>query len=122
MTKNAIRLNTEGDLRSPLSQIGAIAFIRCEVIMSRILWKGLSISPALLAASLVVSSATFATEKLIPHGTASLGELPAVTGANELQLIDPVTEAAKTETAVASAESVSLDSQTRCRLLRLRMN
>ncbi|NJR23708.1 MAG: iron uptake porin [Richelia sp. CSU_2_1] len=80
--------------------------------MSRILWKGLSISPALLAASLVVSSATFATEKLIPHGTASLGELPAVTGANELQLIDPVTEAAKTETAVASAESVSLDSQT----------
>jgi Carbohydrate-selective porin, OprB family/S-layer homology domain len=80
--------------------------------MSRILWKGLSISPALLAASLVVSSATFATEKLIPHGIASLGELPVVTGANELQLLDPATEAAKPETVVASAESVSLASQT----------
>ena len=81
--------------------------------MSRILWKGLSISPALLAASLVVSSATFATEKPMPHGTASLRELPAVTGANELQLTDPATEAAKLETAVASAESVSLAAKTR---------
>ncbi|MGL5059498.1 MAG: iron uptake porin [Microcoleus sp.] len=79
--------------------------------MSRILWKGLSISPALLAASLVVSSATFATEKPIPYGTASLGELPTVTEANELQLTDPATEAVKPETAVASAESVSLASQ-----------
>jgi hypothetical protein len=96
-----------------LSQIGEIEFIRCEVKMSRILWKGLSISPALLAASLVVSSATFATEKPMPHGTASLRELPAVTGANELQLTDPATEAAKLETAVASAESVSLAAKTR---------
>ncbi|MCU0547400.1 MAG: iron uptake porin [Oscillatoriaceae cyanobacterium Prado104] len=75
--------------------------------MSRILWKGLSISPALLAASLVVSSAALAAEGAIPYGIASLNELAATTQANELQLAGSATEVAESEIATVSAESVA---------------
>ena len=70
--------------------------------MSRILWKGLLVSPAVLAASLVVSSTALAAEQPV--------EIAAAAQAN-LQLAGAATEAAKPETAKPeTAEPVSLAS------------
>ncbi|MEG4485043.1 iron uptake porin [Microcoleus sp. D2_18a_B4] len=59
--------------------------------MSKFLWKGLLVSPAVLAASLVVSSTALAAEQP--------GEIAATDQANQLQLAGAATEAAKSETA-----------------------
>ena len=70
--------------------------------MSKFLWKGLLLSPAVLAASLVVSSTALATEQPV--------EIAAAAQAN-LQLAGAATEAAKPETAKAeTAEPASLAS------------
>lgn len=69
--------------------------------MSRILWKGLLVSPAVLAASLVLSSASLAAEQPIEI---------AVTQANNLQLAGTATEAAKPETEALTADKISLAS------------
>ncbi len=66
--------------------------------MSRFLWKGLLISPAVLAASLVVSSTALAAEKPVEIATAQ---------ANQLQLPSAATEAAKPEISAITAESAS---------------
>ncbi len=68
--------------------------------MSRILWKGLLVSPAVLAASLVLSSASLAAEQPI--------EIAAATQANNLQLAGITTEAAKPETEALTADQISL--------------
>ena len=68
--------------------------------MSRILWKGLLVSPAVLAASLVLSSASLAAEQPM--------EIAAATQANNLQLADVTTEAAKAETEALTADQISL--------------
>jgi hypothetical protein len=70
--------------------------------MSRILWKGLLVSPAVLAASLVLSSASLAAEQPL--------EIAATTQANNLQLADTKTEAAKPESEVLTADQISLAS------------
>ena len=70
--------------------------------MSRILWKGLLVSPAVLAASLVLSSASLAAEEPL--------EIAAATQANNLQLAGTATEAAKPETEALTADTVSLAS------------
>lgn len=69
--------------------------------MSRILWKGLLVSPAVLAASLVLSSASLAAEQPVEI---------AATQANNLQLTGTPTEAVKPETEALRAEPVSLAS------------
>ncbi|WP_445244534.1 iron uptake porin [Microcoleus sp. OTE_8_concoct_300] len=70
--------------------------------MSKFLWKGLLLSPAVLAASLVVSSTALAAEQPV--------EIAAAAQAN-LQLAGAATEAAKPETAKPeTAEPVSLAS------------
>jgi hypothetical protein len=70
--------------------------------MSKFLWKGLLVSPAVLAASLVVSSTALAAEQPV--------EITAAAQAN-LQLAGAATEAAKPETAKPeTAEPVSLAS------------
>ncbi|WP_236507204.1 iron uptake porin, partial [Tychonema sp. BBK16] len=69
--------------------------------MSRILWKGLLVSPAVLAASLVLSSASLAAEQSVEI---------AATQANNLQLTGTPTEAVKPETEALRAEPVSLAS------------
>nr|WP_223300816.1 iron uptake porin [Oscillatoria nigro-viridis] len=70
--------------------------------MSRILWKGLSLGPAVLAASLVVSSTALAAEQ--PVETAAAAQA-------DLQLAGAATEAAKPETAKPeTAEPASLAS------------
>lgn len=79
--------------------------------MSRILWKGLSISPALLAASLVVSSAALAAEGSI--------ELAAATQVNELQLAGSATRDDRSETAAVSPEEVSLASKTTAEIIEI---
>ena len=74
----------------------------CEKKMSKFLWKGLLVSPAVLAASLVVSSTALAAEQPL--------EIAAAPQAN-LQLAGAATEAAKPETAKSeTAEPVSLAS------------
>jgi hypothetical protein len=74
----------------------------CEKKMSKFLWKGLLVSPAVLAASLVVSSTALAAEQPV--------EIAAATQAN-LQLAGAATEAAKPETAKPeTAEPASLAS------------
>jgi hypothetical protein len=70
--------------------------------MSRILWKGLLVSPAVLAASLVLSSASLAAEQPI--------EIAAATQANNLQLAGITTEATKPETEALTADQISLAS------------
>lgn len=70
--------------------------------MSRFLWKGLLVSPAVLAASLVVSSTALAAEQPV--------EVAVATQANNLQLAGSATEVAKPEKEVVKAESVSLTS------------
>jgi Carbohydrate-selective porin, OprB family/S-layer homology domain len=74
----------------------------CEVKMSRFLWKGLLVSPAVLAASLVVSSTALAAEQPIAIAVAA--------PANNLQLAGSATEVAKPENEVVKAEPVSLAS------------
>lgn len=69
--------------------------------MSKILWKGLLVSPAVLAASLVLSSASLAEQPL---------EIAATTEVNKLQLAGAATEAAKPDTEALTADSVSLAS------------
>jgi hypothetical protein len=69
--------------------------------MSKFLWKGLLVSPAVLAASLVVSSTALAAEQPVEIATAQ---------ANQLQLAGAATEAAKPETATMTAEPASLTS------------
>ncbi|WP_377480540.1 MAG: iron uptake porin [Microcoleus anatoxicus] len=69
--------------------------------MSKILWKGLLVSPAVLAASLVLSSASLAEQPL---------EIAATTPVNKLQLAGAATEAAKPDTEALTADSVSLAS------------
>jgi hypothetical protein len=70
--------------------------------MSRILWKGLLVSPAVLAASLVLSSASLAAEQPL--------EIATATQANNLQLAGTATEATKPETEALRDEPVSLAS------------
>lgn len=70
--------------------------------MSRILWKGFLVSPAVLAASLLVSSVALAAEQPV--------EISVVTEASKLQLADSVTEAVKPEPEAVKAEPVSLAS------------
>ena len=70
--------------------------------MSRILWKGLLVSPAVLAASLVLSSASLAAEQPL--------EIATATQANNLQLAGTATEAAKPEMEALAADPVSLAS------------
>ncbi|XZN93165.1 MAG: iron uptake porin [Microcoleus sp.] len=67
--------------------------------MSKILWKGLLVSPAVLAASLVVSSASLAEQPL---------EIAATTPVNKLQLAGAATETAKPDTEALTPDSVSL--------------
>ena len=67
--------------------------------MSKFLWKGLLVSPAVLAASLVVSSTALATKQPI--------EIAAATGENQSQLAGSAIEAVKPET----AQSVSVASK-----------
>jgi Carbohydrate-selective porin, OprB family/S-layer homology domain len=69
--------------------------------MSRFLWKGLLVSPAVLAASLVVSSTALAEQRV---------EIAVPAQANNLQLAGSATELAKPENEVAKAEPVSLAS------------
>ncbi|MEG4116335.1 iron uptake porin [Microcoleus sp. N9_B4] len=72
--------------------------------MSRILWKGLLVSPAVLAASLVVSSTALAAEQPV--------EIATTAQADQLQLAGAATEAAKSETAKPeTAEPASLASK-----------
>ncbi|MEG4208470.1 iron uptake porin [Microcoleus sp. S13_B4] len=70
--------------------------------MSKILWKGLLVSPGVLAASLVVSSTALAAEHPI--------EIVATAQAHQLQLADAATELEKSETAAVTAEPVSVAS------------
>lgn len=67
--------------------------------MSKILWKGLLVSPAVLAASLVLSSASLAEQPL---------EIAATTPVNKLQLAGAATETAKPDTEALTPDSVSL--------------
>jgi hypothetical protein len=74
----------------------------CEKKMSKFLWKGLLVSPAVLAASWVLSSTALAAEQPV--------EIAAAAQAN-LQLAGAATEAAKPETAKPeTAEPASLAS------------
>ena len=70
--------------------------------MSRILWKGFLVSPAVLAASLLVSYTALAAEPPV--------EISLVTEASKLQLADSVTEAVKPEPEAVKADTVSLAS------------
>ncbi|MCU0542113.1 MAG: iron uptake porin [Oscillatoriaceae cyanobacterium Prado104] len=79
--------------------------------MSKILWKGLSISPALLAASLIASSAALAVETPIPYGIASLNELVTTDRIDRSELTDSATEAADPETTAVIPDSESIGSQ-----------
>jgi Carbohydrate-selective porin, OprB family/S-layer homology domain len=72
----------------------------CEVKMSRFLWKGLLVSPAVLAASLVVSSTALAAEQPV--------EIAVATQAQDLQLAGSPTEVAKPENEAVKLDPVSL--------------
>ena len=69
--------------------------------MSKFLWKGLLVSPAVLAASLVVSSTALAAEQPVEI---------AATAQAHLQLAGAATEVAKSETAAVTVEPASLAS------------
>lgn len=72
--------------------------------MSKFLWKGLLVSPAVLAASLVLSSTALAAEQPV--------EIAAAAQADQLQLAGAATEVAKSETAKPeTAEPASLASK-----------
>jgi Carbohydrate-selective porin, OprB family./S-layer homology domain. len=66
------------------------------------LWKGFLVSPAVLAASLLVSYTALAAEPPV--------EISLVTEASKLQLADSVTEAVKPEPEAVKADTVSLAS------------
>ncbi len=66
--------------------------------MSKFLWKGLLVSPAVLAASLVVSSTALAAEQPVEIAAAQ---------ANQLQLTGAATEVTQPETAAVTAEAAS---------------
>ncbi|MEG3939753.1 iron uptake porin [Microcoleus sp. S36b_A3] len=68
--------------------------------MSKFLWKGLLVSPAVLAASLVVSSTALAAEQPV--------EIAPVAQANQLELAGAAIEQAQPETAAVTAEPTSL--------------
>ena len=70
--------------------------------MSKFLWKGLLVSPAVLAATLVVYSTALAAEQPV--------EIAATDRAHKLQLAGAATEAAKSETAAVTAEPAPLAS------------
>ncbi|MEG4938706.1 iron uptake porin [Microcoleus sp. F4-D5] len=70
--------------------------------MSKFLWKGLLVSPAVLAATLVVSATALAAEQPV--------EIAATGQAHQLQLPAAATEAAKSETAAVTAEPAPLAS------------
>lgn len=70
--------------------------------MSKFVWKGLLVSPAVLAASLVVSSTALAAEQPV--------EIAAAEQAHQLPLAGAATEVAKSETAAVTAEPTSLAS------------
>ncbi|MGB8689772.1 MAG: iron uptake porin [Microcoleus sp.] len=70
--------------------------------MSRILWKGFLVSPAVLAASLLVSYTALAAEQPV--------EISVATEASKLQLVGSATEAVKPEPEAVKAEPVSLAS------------
>ncbi|MBD1827338.1 iron uptake porin [Microcoleus vaginatus GB1-A2] len=70
--------------------------------MSKFLWKGLLVSPAVLAVTLVVSSRALAAEQPV--------EIAATAQANQLQLTGAATEVAKSETAAVTVEPASLAS------------
>lgn len=70
--------------------------------MSRILWKGFLVSPAVLAASLLVSYTALAAEPPV--------EISVATEASKLQLVGSETEAVKPEPEAVNAEPVSLAS------------
>src|SRR6476469_6823697 len=70
--------------------------------MSKFLWKGLLVSPAVLAASLVVSSRALAAEQPV--------EIAATDQAHQLHLAGAATEVAKSETAAVAIEPASLAS------------
>jgi hypothetical protein len=74
----------------------------CEEKMSKFLWKGLLVSPAVLAASLVLSSRALAAEHPV--------EIAATDQAHQLQLAGAATEVAKSETAAVTVEPASLAS------------
>ncbi|WP_367120482.1 iron uptake porin [Microcoleus sp. PH2017_30_WIL_O_A] len=99
MTNNTIRRNTVGDLRSPKCVERAIELTWCEEKMSKFLWKGLLTSPAVLAASLVVSSTALAAEQPVEIAAAQ---------ANQLQLPSAATEAAQPEISAITAEPASV--------------
>jgi len=67
--------------------------------MSKFLWKGLLVSPAVLVASLVVSSTALAAEQPVEIATAQ---------ANQLQLAGAASEQVQPETAAVTAEPTSL--------------
>ena len=69
--------------------------------MSKFLWKGLLVSPAVLAASLVVSSRALAAEQPVEIATDQ---------AHQWQLAGAATEVAKSETAAVAIEPASLAS------------
>ncbi|MEG4519962.1 MULTISPECIES: iron uptake porin [unclassified Microcoleus] len=72
--------------------------------MSKFLWKGLLVSPGVLAATLVISSTALAAEKPV--------EIAATAQADKLQLAGAATEVAKSETAKPeTAEPASLASK-----------
>ncbi|MEG3878426.1 porin, partial [Microcoleus sp. herbarium7] len=71
--------------------------------MSKFLWKGLLVSPAVLAASLVVSSTALAAEQPIEIGSATVE--------NQSQLAGSAIEPALPETAAVTVEPVSLASK-----------
>ena len=71
--------------------------------MSKFLWKGLLVSPAVLAASLVVSTTALATKQPI--------EFAAATGENQSQLAGSAIEQAKPEAVAMTAEKVSVASK-----------
>ncbi|MEG4828971.1 hypothetical protein QUA82_24180, partial [Microcoleus sp. F8-D3] len=89
-------------MRAPKSAERAIGSMWCEEKMSKFLWKGLLVSPAVLAASLVVSSTALAAEQPV--------EIAATDRAHKLQLAGAATEAAKSETAAVTAEPAPLAS------------
>ncbi|MEG5036128.1 iron uptake porin [Microcoleus sp. AT3-D2] len=71
--------------------------------MSKFLWKGLLVSPAVLAASLVVSSTALAAEQPV--------EIATTDQAHQLPLAGAATEAAKSETAAVAVEAAPLASK-----------
>ncbi len=71
--------------------------------MSTIFWKALKLSPALLGASLVFASSTYARE-IVPDQTATTSTNQAA--AQEKPAIDPLTELAQTKVVASNTDAV----------------